>query len=76
MDYKILECHVKFLHDQDEYTLTVAIQSAEGYWKAYCKRCLRFDYAACQLTARSGTKLKEDKAKEIFPTLSNLKYEY
>lgn len=75
MDYKLLECHVKFLHDQDEYTLFVAIESAVGYWKAYCKRCKRFDYAASQLTARAGTKIKQDLAEIIFPALKHLNYD-
>lgn len=76
MDYKILEVRVIFLHDQDEYTLHVAIQSAEGYWRAFKKRQLRFDYAAAQLTARSGTKLKPEEAASSFPELAKtLQYE-
>jgi hypothetical protein len=68
MRFKVIECHVKSIEKEDDYLLSVAVETAEEI-KFYQRRCGRFDDASAQLTAKTGKKLKPEEAAAIFPQL-------
>lgn len=70
MKYKILESHVIFNHPHDDYIISVAIESAPGYWKACYKQVPDLSLESMLSVADSGVKYTNHRANEVFPGLA------
>ncbi len=75
MEYKILESHIVFNHPHDDYIISVAIESASGYWKAYYNQVPEVSLKSILSVAASGKKNTKHRAEEIFPGLDVQKLE-
>ena len=72
MDYKIIEVNVVFNHPHNDYVVSVAIESAPGYWKAYYKQVAELSEESLLEVARTGSKLSKARALEMFETCRTL----
>ena len=70
MEYKILESLIVFNHPHDDYIISVAIESAPGYWKAYYNQVPEVSLESILSVAASGKKYTKHRADEIFPGLA------
>jgi hypothetical protein len=70
MLHNLIEIRAKLLKEQDEYLIHVAVETGEGQWRGYVRRCNRFDLAAAQLTAKTGKKLSRTAAEKVFPEVA------
>lgn len=70
MEYKILESHVVFNHPHDDYIISIAIESAPGYWKAYYDQVSDVSLATMHSVAARGKKYTKHRAEQVFPALT------
>jgi len=82
MKYKILEVKILYNHPHNDYVISVAIESAPGYWKAYFKQVSQISEKSINEVAETGEKISKHRALEVFESgrlLENqkrLKYEW
>jgi len=68
MNYKILEVKILYNHPHNDYVISVAIESAPGYWKAYFKQMNEISEKSILDVAATGEKFTKHRALEIFET--------
>lgn len=66
MEYKILEVKIVYNHPHGDYVISVAIESAPGYWKAYYKQMDKISEKSVLEVARTGAKYTKHRALELF----------
>lgn len=70
MEYKILQSHIIFNHPHGDYIISVAIESAPGYWKAYYAQTTDLSIKSMHSVAASGIKYTKHRAEQVFPELT------
>lgn len=66
MTYKILEVKILYNHPHRDYVISVAIESAPGYWKAYFKQINIISEKSIIEVATTGEKISKNRALEVF----------